>query len=66
MLISFYAKVYDLRPERRAVSWPDFFLAWHEAETDADKERVPLFSCDLFFEGKGREKGRTHANVESV
>lgn len=66
MQISFYGTVYDRLPERRAVSWPDFFLDWYEAGTDAEKERVPLFSCDLFFEGKGREKGRTHANVEAV
>jgi hypothetical protein len=66
MQISFYGAVYDRLPERRAVSWPDFFVPWYEAGTDAEKERVPLFSCDLFIEGKGREKGRTHANVEAV
>jgi predicted P-loop ATPase len=66
MKVSYYGKVYDLLPERRDVAWPDFFTRWYEADSDADKEQIPLFSCDLFKDGRGREKGRTRDNVEMV
>jgi hypothetical protein len=66
MQVSYYGKVYDLLPERRDVAWPDFFTRWYEADSDADKEQIPLFSCDLFKDGRGREKGRTRDNVEMV
>jgi hypothetical protein len=66
MWISYYAKVYDLLPERRTVAWPDFFRDWHEADSEDDKKQIPLFSCDLFKPFKGREKGLTRGNVDSV
>ena len=64
--VSYYGKVYDLLPERRAVAWPDFFTRWYEADSEDDKKQIPLFSCDLFKPFKGREKGLTRGNVDSV
>ena len=68
MKISFFPRMQECRPTVRESLWPDEFLQWYDARSDArsEKEKVPLFTCALYREGTERETGKSTGNIEAV